>query len=153
MGVVSAAIQPMRVFLDAKPLQDAIKRDAARIMAEVGHGPSLQKNGLERLGTRIGIESRILRRVITQDRVELDVADAYCCRTGRHLSHLYPEVYDDDYGLEHVELARMWLEGYSHGDIARRLGMTYHHARWIRRYLNLPDRTRRISAGTPHRWE
>lgn len=88
-----------RELVDAKPLQDAIKRDAHAELAAIDHEPGKQNTGIALLAVRIGVDERILRRVLVQRRVSIDVADKYCCAVGRLLADLYPEAYSDDEGF------------------------------------------------------
>lgn len=71
-------------WLDPEPLQDLIRIDME------AHGSA------QALADFVAWDERILRRVLTQKYVTIDLADRYCIATGRHLRDAYPELYPDD---------------------------------------------------------
>lgn len=79
-----------RSYLLAGPLQDAIRRDINRC------GQVRGVAARARLGGNIGSTERILRRILVQQRVSLNLADSYCTRMGHDLSEVYPDLYLDE---------------------------------------------------------
>lgn len=84
--------------LDPEPIRAAIMRDA---LAEWNswegslYLPPGRYPGLKLLERMTGIGERSLRRVLEEVQyVSIAYADRYCIATGRHLSSLYPELYD-----------------------------------------------------------
>lgn len=122
-------------MLDAAPLRDAILRDAAHIAAKRG-----ETTGLLFLGEQTGLGERMLRRILYEQReVLLYTADAYCARTGRHLSELYPEAYSDD-GTLADQFESLWLAGAPIYIISELLGRSVNALHKLREALDLPSR-------------
>jgi hypothetical protein len=74
-------------MIPAAPLREAIQKDADSYVDDY------HPRGIYELGSRIGIDGRCLKRVLTQETVTMSFADTYCCRTNRHLALLYPDLY------------------------------------------------------------
>lgn len=89
-----------REMLDARPLADAVRRDAAAELARLPRERQPQDRGVATLAAIIGFEEKSLRRILEPSRtsVSLDLADRYCCATDRLLYDLYPELRDEAEG-------------------------------------------------------
>lgn len=90
---------PWTKGLDPEPLRAAIQRDAQRAwddsdISGTGCLPG-RYPGIAILARQIGIGERQLRRMLSENQTaSLSFADRYCVATNRHLSDLYPELYD-----------------------------------------------------------